>query len=55
MNIRSMFWPSMRPVLYTFIEDRFPQIFSELKEKEVFSEELDKIMAEALAAYGKGV
>jgi F-type H+-transporting ATPase subunit alpha len=39
--------------LYTFIEDRYPQIFSELKEKEEISEDLDKVMAEALKAYGE--
>jgi F-type H+-transporting ATPase subunit alpha len=38
--------------LYTFIEDRYPQIFSELKEKEEISEELDKTMAEAIQTYG---
>jgi F-type H+-transporting ATPase subunit alpha len=38
--------------LYTFIEDRYPQIFSELKEKEEISDDLDKLMAEALNAYG---
>jgi F-type H+-transporting ATPase subunit alpha len=39
--------------LYTFIEDRYPQIFSELKEKEEFSDELDNLMTEALNAYGE--
>jgi F-type H+-transporting ATPase subunit alpha len=39
--------------LYTFIEDRYPQIFSELKEKEVISDDLDKVMAEAIKAYGE--
>jgi F-type H+-transporting ATPase subunit alpha len=38
--------------LYTFIEDRYPQIFSELKEKEEISADLDKLIAEALKAYG---
>src|SRR5210317_1779346 len=38
--------------LYTFIEDRHPQIFSELKEKEEISDDLDKVMAEAIKAYG---
>jgi F-type H+-transporting ATPase subunit alpha len=38
--------------LYPFIEDRYPQIFSELKEKQVISEDLDKLMTEALKAYG---
>jgi F-type H+-transporting ATPase subunit alpha len=37
--------------LYTFIEDRYPQIFSELKEKEEISDDLDKVMAEAMKAY----
>ncbi len=39
--------------LYTFIEDRYPQIFSELKEKEEISVDLDMLMAEALNAYGE--
>jgi len=38
--------------LYTFIEDRYPQIFSELKEKMAISEDLDKQMAEAITTYG---
>jgi F-type H+-transporting ATPase subunit alpha len=39
--------------LYTFIEDRYPQIFSELQEKEEISGDLDKLMSEALNAYGE--
>jgi len=39
--------------LYSFFEDRYPQIFSELKEKEEISDDLDKVMAEALNAYGE--
>jgi F-type H+-transporting ATPase subunit alpha len=39
--------------LYTFIEDRYPHIFSELKEKEEISDDLDKLMAEALNAYSE--
>jgi F-type H+-transporting ATPase subunit alpha len=38
--------------LYAFVEDRYPQIFSELKEKEEISDDLNKIMAEAIKAYG---
>ncbi len=38
--------------LYTFIEDRYPQIYSELKEKEEFSDDLSKVVDEALTAYG---
>jgi F-type H+-transporting ATPase subunit alpha len=37
--------------LYPFIEDRFPQIFAELKEKEVISDTLDGAMKDALKAY----
>jgi F-type H+-transporting ATPase subunit alpha len=37
--------------LYTFIEDRYPQIFSELQEKHEISDDLDKLMSEALSAY----
>ncbi|VEN73576.1 F1 sector of membrane-bound ATP synthase, alpha subunit [Candidatus Desulfarcum epimagneticum] len=39
--------------LYTFMEERRPEIFSELKEKEEISDDLDKKMAEAIAAYGE--
>jgi F-type H+-transporting ATPase subunit alpha len=37
--------------LYPFIENNYPQIFSELEEKEEIEDDLDKIMADALAAY----
>ena len=39
--------------LYAFIEDRYSHIFSELKEKEEISDDLDKVMAEALNGYGE--
>jgi F-type H+-transporting ATPase subunit alpha len=39
--------------LYTFIQDRYPQIFSELKEKEEISDDLNQVMAEAMNAYGE--
>ncbi len=39
--------------VYTFIEDRYPQIFSELKEKQAIGDDLDKLMSEALTAYGE--
>jgi len=38
--------------LYKFIEDRFPQVFEGLKEKQEITEDLDKLMGEALTAYG---
>lgn len=38
--------------LYTFIEERFPKIFEELKAKEAIGDELDKLMTEALTVYG---
>ncbi|MGD9106651.1 MAG: F0F1 ATP synthase subunit alpha [Desulfobacterales bacterium] len=37
--------------LYSFIEDRYAQIFTEISEKQEISEELDKVMTEALNAY----
>jgi F-type H+-transporting ATPase subunit alpha len=37
--------------LYSFIEDRYPQIFKGLAEKKEFTAELDKMMREALTAY----
>lgn len=38
--------------LYKFIEDRFPQVFDGLKEQQAISDDLDKLMSEALTAYG---
>jgi F-type H+-transporting ATPase subunit alpha len=37
--------------LYPFIEDRYPQIFSGLLEKEEIDDDLDKLLTEALNAY----
>jgi F-type H+-transporting ATPase subunit alpha len=37
--------------LFKFIEDRYPQIFTGLKEKQTFTEDIEKVMKEALAAY----
>jgi F-type H+-transporting ATPase subunit alpha len=37
--------------LYPFLEDRYPQIFEGLKEKQEFTEEIEKQMTEALEAY----
>jgi F-type H+-transporting ATPase subunit alpha len=37
--------------LYPFMESKYPQVFSELAEKNEISEALDKTMAEALTAY----
>jgi F-type H+-transporting ATPase subunit alpha len=37
--------------LYPFIEERYPQIFKELAEKNEISDDLDKLMTEALNAY----
>jgi len=37
--------------LYPFIEDRYPQIFSELAEKQEISDDLDKVIEDALNAY----
>jgi F-type H+/Na+-transporting ATPase subunit alpha len=37
--------------LYRFIEDRFPKVFSTLKENKIIDDALDKMMVEALTAY----
>ncbi|MBU4503383.1 MAG: F0F1 ATP synthase subunit alpha, partial [Proteobacteria bacterium] len=37
--------------LYSFMEDRYPQIFTELDEKQIISDSLDKQMKDALTAY----
>jgi F-type H+-transporting ATPase subunit alpha len=39
--------------LYKFIEDRFPKVFEGLKEKQAIDDDLDKLMREALTAYGE--
>jgi F-type H+/Na+-transporting ATPase subunit alpha len=38
--------------LYKFIEDRFPKVFEGLNEKQEITDDLDKLMGEALTAYG---
>jgi F-type H+-transporting ATPase subunit alpha len=38
--------------LYKFIEDRFPKVFEGLREKQEITDDLDKLMGEALTAYG---
>jgi len=37
--------------LYSFIEDRYPQVFSGLVEKQAITDDLDKLLTEALNAY----
>jgi F-type H+-transporting ATPase subunit alpha len=37
--------------LYPFIESKYPQIFSEIAEKKIISDDLDKTMANALSEY----
>jgi F-type H+-transporting ATPase subunit alpha len=37
--------------LYKFVIDRFPQLFEGLKEKQEITDDLDKLMNEALTAY----
>jgi F-type H+-transporting ATPase subunit alpha len=37
--------------LYPFMESKYPQVFSELAEKKVISDEMDKTMAKALSEY----
>jgi F-type H+-transporting ATPase subunit alpha len=37
--------------LYPFIESKYPKVFSELAEKKEITDELDKLMADAMTAY----
>ena len=37
--------------LYDFIESKYPQVFTELAEKKEITDDLDKVMTEALTAY----
>jgi F-type H+/Na+-transporting ATPase subunit alpha len=39
--------------LFTFIEERHPQVFAQLKEKQAIDDELEKLMTDALTAYGE--
>jgi F-type H+/Na+-transporting ATPase subunit alpha len=39
--------------LFAFIEERHPQVFAQLKEKQAIDDELDKLMTDALTAYGE--
>ncbi len=39
--------------LYTFIEDRYPQLFSGLDEKQEITDDIEKVMQEALNAYAE--
>ncbi len=39
--------------LYSFIEERYPKVFEELDEKQAIDDDLDKLMTEALTAYGE--
>ena len=39
--------------LYTFIEERYPQIFADLAEKQEITDEIDAAMKEALTAYNE--
>lgn len=37
--------------LYSFIEDRYPQIYKDLAEKKEITDDIDKVMAKALNEY----
>ena len=39
--------------LYLFIEDRYPQIFTDLQEKQEITDDLDKLMNKALSEYAE--
>jgi len=39
--------------LYPFIEERYPHVFEQLAEKEAIDDDLEKLMTEALTAYGE--
>jgi len=39
--------------LYPFIEDRFPNVFTELADKQEFTDEITKLVDEALTAYAE--
>jgi len=37
--------------LYPFVESKYPQILTEIAEKKIISDDLDKTMAKALSEY----
>ena len=39
--------------LYPFIEERYPQVFSGLNEKQEITDDIEKVLNEALEAYNK--
>ncbi|MEJ2642381.1 MAG: F0F1 ATP synthase subunit alpha [Desulfosarcinaceae bacterium] len=39
--------------LYPFMEERYPQVFEGLKEKQAIDDDLDKLLSEALTAYNE--
>ena len=39
--------------LYTFIEERYPQIYVDLAEKQEITDEIDTVLKEALTAYNE--
>jgi F-type H+-transporting ATPase subunit alpha len=39
--------------LYTFVEERYPKVFSELSEKQEITDDIEKMLREALTAYGE--
>jgi F-type H+-transporting ATPase subunit alpha len=39
--------------LYTFIEERYPKVFSELAEKQEITDDIKNMLKEALNAYGE--
>jgi F-type H+-transporting ATPase subunit alpha len=39
--------------LFTFIEERHPQVFAQLKEKQAIDSDLEKLMTDALTAYNE--
>jgi F-type H+-transporting ATPase subunit alpha len=39
--------------LYTFIEERYPKVFSGLSEKQEITDDIEKMLEEALTAYGE--
>jgi F-type H+-transporting ATPase subunit alpha len=37
--------------LYKFVEERYPQLFEQLREKQAFTDEIEKLAREVLTAY----
>ncbi len=53
INCRSILWLLMRSEMYTYIESNDPSIFSDLKEKQEFTDAIKEKLNKALTSFGE--